>query len=118
MSRCVIDGQAMDTLAYAPAMSSPIATPERRVAELRRAFMRCLRRKPTMIERTAVERAARLTARAEMAALDPSATLDDVVRLDNCAERARSKLSDLIGAPLGKRRQSPNSLALLGNGHG
>jgi hypothetical protein len=35
--------------------------------------------------------------RAEAAALDPNATLDDVVRVDNAAARARAKLSDLIG---------------------
>src|SRR5262245_1929194 len=90
---------------YAPHMSSPIAAPDKRITELRKAFQRCLRRKPTMIERTAIERAARLTARAEAAAIDPDVTLDDLVRIDNLAARARARLADLIGEPLGKRRK-------------
>src|SRR5262245_37699757 len=94
----------MSMPAYAPALAHPIDASDRRIAELRRAFQRALRRRPTMIERTAIERAARLTWRAEVAAVDPNATLDDVVRLDNAAARARSRLEALIGAPLGKRR--------------
>src|SRR5262245_22464001 len=70
-----------------------------RVKQLRRAYQRQLKRRPTMIERTAMERAARLTSRAEAAAVDPNVPADLVVRLDNAAARARSKLGDLIGHP-------------------
>ena len=55
-----------------------------------------------------MSRAAALTARAEAAALDPDATLDDVVRIDNAAARARARLSDLIGGFA--RRVSPREL--------
>ena len=95
-----------DALAHAYAMSPPRAAQERRIAELKRAYQRVLRRKPTMIERTAMERAGRLTARAEAAAVDPAVTIDDLVRLDNAAARARARLADLIGG-LGRRNVRP-----------
>src|SRR5262249_45727001 len=85
---------AMESLAQAAAMPSASAEQERRIRELRRAFQRVLKRRPTVIERTAMERAARLTARAEAAALDPAVTLDDLVRIDNLAARARARLGD------------------------
>jgi hypothetical protein len=56
-----------------------------------------LRRRPTEIERTAMRRASLLVARAEMAAADPNATHDDVVRLDGAARRAERRVIDLIG---------------------
>jgi hypothetical protein len=103
---------------HTSAKASAITAQERRMAQLRRAYQRVLRRKPTMIERAAMERAARLTARAEVAALDPDATLDDVVRIDNAAARARARLADLIGG-LGRRKKEPAGLgALLGIDHG
>jgi hypothetical protein len=61
-----------------------------RLAELRRALQRQLRRKGTAIELAALDRAALMTLRAEMAALDPKASSNDIVRLDNAARRARA----------------------------
>jgi hypothetical protein len=59
---------------------------------LRRAYQRELRTKPTLIQRTLIDRAAVLTAKAEAAALDPAVTLNDLVRLDNKPERARAEM--------------------------
>src|SRR5262249_54709168 len=101
----VVARQAMSMPAYAPALASPIAAPDRRIAELRRAFQRALRRRPTMLERTAIERAARLTWRGGAGAVDVNPTPDGVVRLDNAATRARSRLEALTGVPPGKRRK-------------
>jgi hypothetical protein len=42
-----------------------------------------------MIEKAALHRAALMSVRAEIAAYDPKATSEDVVRLDNAARRAR-----------------------------
>ena len=64
----------------------------RRVKELRRAFQRSLNHMPTTIQRTLLDRAAVLTAKAEAAALDPNVCANDVVRLDNVAERARREM--------------------------
>ena len=61
-----------------------------RLAELKRVFQRQLRRKPTAYEKAALDRAALLTLRAEIAARDIGSNSDDVVRLDNAARRARN----------------------------
>src|SRR6516162_2390118 len=80
----------------------------RRVEELRRAFQKNLKRKLTVLERAAMERAMRLTVRAEQAALDQSVPVDLVTRIDNSAQRAQRRLFDMIGA---KRQPSAPSLA-------
>lgn len=82
----------------------PTDAHERRIEQLRRAYQRALGRKATLIEKAAMLRAALLTARAEAAALDATATLDDVVRLDRAAAAARARLSDLVG---GFKRHKP-----------
>jgi hypothetical protein len=69
-----------------------------RVAELLRAYQRELGHRPTMLERHTMKRAALLTARAEAAAADPAASLDEVSRIDDRACRARSALADVIRA--------------------
>jgi hypothetical protein len=104
----MLETMSVDT----PAMPSASDALTSRMRQLKRAYQRALKRRPTEIERTAMERAARLTVRAEAAALDPNATLDDVVRVDNAAARARAKLSDLIGL---RRKPTPtNGLDLSG----
>jgi hypothetical protein len=77
----------------------------RRIAALMRAFQRLLRRKPTTVERHAMRRAADLTARAEWAAADPSVPLNDVVRIDGAAHRARLAFMALAGV---KRKPAPS----------
>jgi len=86
-----------NTSADVASMSPVCAAQGHRVVQLKRAYQRALKRKPTVIEQVAMTRAALLTARAEAAALDPNASHDDVVRLDNAAARSRAKLFDLIG---------------------
>jgi hypothetical protein len=81
-----------------PAPNQPAKTAAmRRLAELQRALQRTLKRKPTEIERTALQRAALLSLRAEIAAFDPHADSNDVVRLDNAARRARGDFERLAG---------------------
>jgi hypothetical protein len=64
----------------------------RRVERLRRAFQRELGRKLTLIEQTAVYKAALLTAKAEVAALDPAADVGELTKLVNIADRAVRRL--------------------------
>jgi hypothetical protein len=70
----------------------PTDAQARRVEELRRAFQRTLNRRPTLIEKAAMLRAAALVARAETAALDPNADVSEVVKLNNLAGRALRSL--------------------------
>ena len=67
---------------------------QRRVLALKRAFQRELAHKPTCLQRTLMDRAAVMTAKAEAAALDPNCSANDVVRLDGCASRARQAMFD------------------------
>jgi hypothetical protein len=90
------------------ATTSPL---DGRVAVLRRAYQRQLNRRPTTLERAAMERAARLVAKAEAVAIDAAVTVDDVVRITNLARRAEVSLYALIGSPA--RRPLP-----VGHGDG
>jgi len=82
---------------------SPIAngitpTPDalaKRIAHYRRTFTR-LGHKTTGVQSNTVMHAAILTARAELAALDPNVTLNDLVRLSNEARRARADMDAAI----------------------
>lgn len=69
-----------------------------RLAELGRAFKRQLPRRLTVAEKHCMDRAVRLTFRAEQAALDPKVCANNVVRLDNAATRARGAWQRLIAA--------------------
>ena len=71
----------------------PIEAQARRVEELRRAFQRTLNRRPTLIEKAAMKRAAGLVARAEAVALDPNADINEVVKLNNLANRILRSLT-------------------------
>ena len=80
------------------AMSAASHAQVRRTLALKRAFQRELSRKPTCLQRTAIDRAATLTAKAEAAALDPVTTANDVVRLDHAAARARAEMFAMLAA--------------------
>jgi len=80
------------------AMSAASHAQVRRTLALKRAFQRELGRKPTCLQRTAIDRAATLTAKAEAAALDPVTTANDVVRLDHAAARARAEMFTMFAA--------------------
>jgi hypothetical protein len=70
-----------------------------RVAQLIRAYRKQLRAHPTTIQRQLMKRAAVLTAKAEACAVDPTVSLEDVVRLDNVAARARSEMAAALHRP-------------------
>ena len=76
----------------------PIEAQARRVEELRRGFQRSLNRRPTLIEKAAMLRAAALVARAEAAALDPTMSVAELTKLVNIADRAVRRLP-LDGSP-------------------
>jgi hypothetical protein len=88
----------------------------RRVATLRRGFQRMLNARPTTLQKALIKRAAMLTAKAEAAALDPTVSLDDLVRIDHCAARARDEMRlALHGKPdLG----STDQISAIFNGDG
>jgi hypothetical protein len=69
----------------------------KRTAHFRKAFARGLGRKANTLEAAAIERAARLTALAEQALVDPNVSINDRVRLDGCAAKARRDMQALIG---------------------
>ena len=77
-----------------------------RYEQLRRAFRRQVggRGRITTLEETAINNAARLTAIAEAAATDPSTRIDDLVRVDGAAHRARTVLTKIVD---GKRKPAP-----------
>jgi hypothetical protein len=70
----------------------PIEAQAPRVEELRRGFQRSLNRRPTLIEKAAMLRAAALVARAEAAALDPTMPVAELTKLINIADRAVRRL--------------------------
>jgi hypothetical protein len=79
-------------------ISSVSGAQVRREIVLKRAFQRELGRKPTCLQRTAMDRAATMTAKAEAAAQDPETTVNDVVRLDHAAARARAEMFAMFAA--------------------
>jgi hypothetical protein len=90
--------QAPEPEAQPTVISAASHAQVRRTSALRRAFQRELGRKPTCLQRTAMDRAATMTAKAEAAALDPATTANDVVRLDNAAARARAEVFAMFAA--------------------
>jgi hypothetical protein len=80
----------------------PTDAQARRVEELRRAFQRLLNRRPTLIEKATMLRAAALVARAEALALDPSADVNELVKLNNLASRALRLLGIKVEQPPAK----------------
>jgi hypothetical protein len=88
-------------------MSAASEAQARRVMALKRAYQRELAHKPTLIQKTLIDRAAVLTAKAEAAALDSSVTPNDLVRLDNRAEQARAEMFAAFGR---QRHEQPSSL--------
>jgi hypothetical protein len=82
-----------------------------RVTTLKRAYQRSLGSKPTVIQKSLIDRAAVMTAKAEAAALDSAVTANDVVRLDNAASKARAAMFDAFKArPAADRPSLPRSL--------
>lgn len=86
---------------------------EHRIATLRRAYGRGLGRRPTVVEEHAMQRAARLTARAEQAARDPAVAVNDLVRIDHLAARARASMTDLLRDTKPERSAMPSLKELM-----
>jgi hypothetical protein len=87
-------------------MSSQVAVPDapepqaktagERLDELRRIYQKRIGRKPTSFERAALESAALMSLRYEMAARDPKASSSDVVKLHNARLRALAFLDRVV----------------------
>jgi CO/xanthine dehydrogenase FAD-binding subunit len=73
---------------------------DRRVRELRVAFRKQMPRPHRLLnaEKLILTRAAQLTALAERCAGDPNVPINDVIRMDHCAARARAAWARLIAA--------------------
>jgi len=82
----------------------------RRVRYFRKVFAVGIGKRATPLQAAAIDRAARLTARAEQAARDPNINANDLVRLDGCAARARDAMQALLDATKPKRALGPDSL--------
>lgn len=67
-----------------------------RIARLRRTFVKGVGRNTNGMERLAIDRAARLTAIAELATENPDTPYTDIVRLDHSAARARRDMDALL----------------------
>jgi hypothetical protein len=80
----------------------------KRVKHFKKAFGKGLGHKPSTLESAAILRAATLTAKAELAAADPTTSANDLVRLDNAAARARSDMWAALRAP--KTEATPSIL--------
>src|SRR5262249_62165525 len=81
-ARPIRDAMTQELTAAMPPASSDQG---RRARQLRRAFQRLLRRRPTTIERVTMDRCALLVARAEAAAADPNRTHNSAVSLAGTA---------------------------------
>lgn len=69
-------------------VAMPIDSLQKRVADLRRAFAKGLGHKPSTLQASAIRRSAMLVAQAEQVLADPTATINDKVRIDGAARRA------------------------------
>ena len=87
----------------------PTEPQQRRVEELRRAFQRMLKRRPTLVEKADILRAAALVARAEAAALDPNADIHQVIRINNLANRILRSLGFKFAPPPAHVRLDPDA---------
>jgi hypothetical protein len=71
---------------------------QKRIAHFRKAFAKGLGHKPTTLQAAAIDRAARLTTIAEAVAANPDSTVNDIVRSDGVAHRARDAMHALLRA--------------------
>jgi hypothetical protein len=86
------------------------ATLEHRVRYYARVFARGIGRSPTSPVRLAIARAARLTAIAEAAALNPETSANDVVRLDGCAAKSRRDMEAALRSTKPAKQLTADSL--------
>jgi hypothetical protein len=100
------------TAALTPAQSRAQA----RLAELKRALQRQLRRKPKLHEKQLLDHAAAMQLRSEIAAFDPRATSNDLVRLSGAARRARQDFEHVCGLDQPQQREPTTLVAILREG--
>jgi hypothetical protein len=80
----------------------------RRVQQLRRCFQRELNHRPTVLQRSRIDTASVMKAKAEAAALDPSVSANDCVRLFNAAAKAEREMFESFAAK--PKQLGPDSL--------
>jgi hypothetical protein len=91
----------------------------RRKSELYRALKRELPVRLTARQKIALNRAVNLTHKAELAALDPDITANDLVRLDRCAAAARAAWSRVADTHKQQHREAvPTLQELMAGAHG
>lgn len=100
------------------AKSLPSDPQARRQAELHRAFKRMLPIRLTNTQKLALWRAVKLTLRSEMALSDAGVTVNDLVRLDGVARRARAEWARLAEAHKAQTANRQPSLQELMAAHG
>jgi hypothetical protein len=87
------DAIAIEPGCNTASVSDPADNPlAKRIAYFRRHFARGRGRKSTSLQSAKTLHAAALTARCELAALDPNTTPGDLEHLERCARRAREEM--------------------------
>jgi hypothetical protein len=69
---------------------------QRRIAQLRRTYAQGIGGKASALQAQAIQHAAILTAKAEACATDPSVTVNQLVRIEGVARRARADMRALL----------------------
>ena len=85
----------------------------KRLRAIRRGYQRQLKRKPNSAEKAALDRLCLMQLRWEVAIHDPKCTSNDIVRLDNCARRARldfERICGIVVGPTPKRQATLSSI--------
>jgi hypothetical protein len=87
--------------------------PQKRLVHLQRTLQNLVRRKLNGRELAARDHAAALMLRAELAAVDPAVSSEDVVRLANCARRAQQDFQRITAK---KQTAAPSLQEVLSRG--
>lgn len=87
-----------------------------RIRRLRKHFARGHGR-PTLLQSAAMLHAARMTALAELAVLDPNKTPYDVTSLDRAARKARAEMKAVLGPAKPKKEPSLGDVLRHGAAH-
>jgi len=69
---------------------------QRRIAQLRRTFAQGIGGKASALQAQVIQNAATLTAKAEACATNPSVTVNQLVRIEGVARRARADMRALL----------------------
>ena len=105
---CMSSQTVVETTPNQPSRQS-VFSAEARLAELKRALQRLVRRKLKAYELAARDHAALLALRSEIAARDGKSSSEDIVRLANCARRALGDFERI--ARVGETKAKPRTMA-------